>query len=395
MHRVPLRLALAATTFLTLSSSAFALDGEAFLAQINKNYEASGVTVTAKEVSVDGADITMTGVSYKPPGVEAKPINVGDVNFSGVEEDDDSNYTVEEVTIAKIDIVDDKTTVTASDLSLKGLFIAADPQEKSLDSLAPIENAHSGPISVKQDGKEVFSMESMDANATVREDESGIDYDWAAKNTKIELGETPDPKTREAIKKLGLQTIEGTISLKSSWEVEKGSTKIESLLLDFRDVGKLNISLGVSGLTLDLMKHIEAVRKDLKDPAKKDGASLQMMGMMQQLTLDAAQIRFEDASITKRALDYIGSQRGVTGEQLAQALKAMAPLTMGQLNLPDLQGTVTAVGNFLDDPKSLTVDAAPAAPVAFPVIMGAAMSAAMGASNTLPTVLGVKVSAND
>jgi hypothetical protein len=392
MQRVPFRLALAATTFLTLTGSAFALDGDAFLAQINKNYEASGVTVTAEEVSVDGSDISMTGVTYKVPGAEAKPIKIGDVDFTGVEEDENQNYTVEEITFPDINMTEDKATVTASDLSLKGVFIPAKPEEKTLDSLAPFENAHSGAITVTQDGKTVFSLESMDANASVREDESGIDYDWAANGLKMDLSTAPDPKTKEAVEKLGLQTVEGTVSLKSSWEADKGTTKLDAFTLDFKDVGKLDIALAVSGLTLDLVKQIETVSHQLNDPATKDGAGLQMMGLMQQLTFDNARIRFDDASITKRALSYAGEQQGVSGEQLAQSLKAMVPLMVGQLNIPELQNAVTTAATaFLDDPKSFTISAAPAAPVAFPVIMGAAM----GAPNTLPTVLGVKVTAND
>ena len=69
------------------------------------------------------------------------------------------------------------------------------------------------------------------------------------------------------------------------------------------------------------------------------------------------------------------------------------PLTMmAQLNMPELQNQISAALNtYLDGPKSLTVRAAPEKPVPVPMIVGAAM----GAPNTIPTVLGVKVSAND
>lgn len=65
---------------------------------------------------------------------------------------------------------------------------------------------------------------------------------------------------------------------------------------------------------------------------------------------------------------------------------------MAQLNLPELQSQVSsAVNAFLDNPKSLTISAEPEKPVPFPTIMGAAL----GAPNTVPSVLGVKVTAND
>jgi hypothetical protein len=50
-----------------------------------------------------------------------------------------------------------------------------------------------------------------------------------------------------------------------------------------------------------------------------------------------------------------------------------------------------AVNTYLDKPGSFTVTAQPQNPVPFPMILGAGM----GAPNTLPKVLGVKVTAND
>jgi hypothetical protein len=116
-----------------------------------------------------------------------------------------------------------------------------------------------------------------------------------------------------------------------------------------------------------------------------------MMGLLQQLTFNSASIRFDDASITKRVLDYVGAQQGVTGDQLAQSLKGMVPILVAQMKMPDLQNQIsTAVSAFLDNPKNLEIKAAPASPVAVPMIMGAAM----GAPQTLPQVLGVNVTAN-
>ena len=43
------------------------------------------------------------------------------------------------------------------------------------------------------------------------------------------------------------------------------------------------------------------------------------------------------------------------------------------------------------NPKALTIAAAPANPIAFPMIMGAAM----GAPETIPGLIGLKVTAND
>ena len=71
---------------------------------------------------------------------------------------------------------------------------------------------------------------------------------------------------------------------------------------------------------------------------------------------------------------------------------AMVPIMLGQANLGAFANEVSAaVNTYIDDPNSLTISATPEKPVPFPMIMGAAM----GAPDTLPKVLGAKVTAND
>jgi hypothetical protein len=116
------------------------------------------------------------------------------------------------------------------------------------------------------------------------------------------------------------------------------------------------------------------------------------MGLAQQLIYNGASIRFDDAGITAKALDFAGKQQGVDGKQMAQSLKGMMPMMLGAMNMPDLQKQIeAAVGTYLDDPKSLTVSANPAQPLPAPQIMGAAM----GDPANLVKTLNVQVTAND
>ena len=69
----------------------------------------------------------------------------------------------------------------------------------------------------------------------------------------------------------------------------------------------------------------------------------------------------------------------------------MAPIMLAQLNIPELQNAVsTAVNAYLDNPKSMLVSAAPPKPVPISVIV----DAAMGAPETIPQVIGLKIEAN-
>ncbi len=388
------RLMLSGVAFLTLAGSAFALDGQDLLKKINAAYTLQGGTLAAEGVDVDGTTVTLKNASFKPNSGEAMPI--GEITLTGVEEDEDGGYYIEEAAFPDINTTNDGATLTATELSLGGISIPADPKGEGLDSMLLYESAHTGPIKVVKDGAEVFSLGGSDVNLTLREDESGFDFDGAFKSLKADLTKASDPQSKEAIEKLALQHINGDITMKGAWDLAPGTIDVSEFAFDFTNVGKLNLAFKISGYTMPFVKSLQEAAKQAEANANKEEAQqalgLSMLGLLQQLSFEGAQIRFDDASITKRALDYAGSQQNMSGKQMADSLKAMTPIMLAQLNIPELQNAISAaVNTFLDDPKSLTVSAAPAKPVPFPMIMGAAM----GAPNTLPQVLGVKVSAND
>lgn len=388
------RLMLSGAAIFSLAGSAFALDGTDLLKKINAAYAAQGGTIAAEAVDIDGTTVTLKNVTVKPTGGESLPI--GEITLSGVEEDEDGGYYIEEAAFPDINKTGDGVTVTAQELTLGGISVPATAGGDTLDTMMLYETAHTGPVKVVKDGAEVFSLLETNMNLTQREDESGFDFDGAFKSMKADLTKTEDAQSKDAIEKLALQHVQGDITMKGAWELAPGTIDISEFAFDFTNIGKLNLGFKISGYTMAFMKSMQDAMKEAEAGANKDQSQqalgLAMLGLMQQLSFEAAQVRFEDASITKRALDYAGSQQNMSGKQMADSLKAMTPIMLAQLNIPELQNAVSAaVNTFLDDPKSLTVKAAPEKPVPFPTIVGAAM----GAPNTLPQVLGVKVSAND
>jgi hypothetical protein len=388
------RLMLSGAAFFSLAGSAFALDGTDLLKKLNAAYAAQGGTIAAENIDIDGTTVTLKNVTVKPTGGESLPI--GEVTLSGVEEDEDGGYYIEEAAFPDINKTQDGVTVTAEGLTLGGISVPATAGGDTLDTMMLYETAHTGPLKVVKDGAEVFSVLESDMNLTLREDESGFDFDGAFKSMKADLSKAEDAQSKDAIEKLALQHVQGDITMKGAWELAPGTIDISEFAFDFTNIGKLNLGFKISGYTMAFMKSMQDAMKESEAGANKEQSQqalgLAMLGLMQQLSFEGAKVRFEDASITKRALDYAGSQQNMSGKQMADSLKAMTPIMLAQLNIPELQNAVSAaVNTFLDDPKSLTVSAAPEKPVPFPTIVGAAM----GAPNTLPQVLGVKVTAND
>ncbi|MDO9416022.1 hypothetical protein [Pararhizobium sp.] len=396
IHTRTLRLMMAGAAFLSLTGSAFALDGAAVVAKLNAAYAYSGASLTYDKVEVDGTTVKLTGTTIKAGPDANQSAKIGNVTLEGVEEDAEGGYYIETVSFPDINSVQPEASVTAKDLKIGGLSIPADASGKTIDDIVLYETASSGPITVTAKGKEVMSLTGVTANLTRQEGDAGFDFDANASGLKVNLTDVEDPKAKDTIQKLGLTELSGDINMKGSWELTSGKVNLEDYSFDFANIGKLALSLDISGYTMDFMKAIQEATKAAQANPDKEKANqamgLAMMGLMQQLTFNGAQIRFEDASITARLLEYFAKEQGMTGEQLGQSIKGMAPIMIAQLNLPELQNQISAaINTYIDDPKSLTITAEPGNPVPFPMIMGAAMGAPM----TIPQVLGVKVSAND
>ena len=389
------RTLLAGAALASLASPAFALDGADLLAKLNATYATSGVTISSSNVTVDGSTVTMESAELKATGSEA-PVKLGTITMDGVEEDGDGGYTVETVSFQDINVTEADSTVSAKDLAISGVIIPGEVVSGTLESLLMYESATAGPVSVTSKGKEVFSMSGMEANIKRMDADAGLEFDATFSDLKADLTSVEDPKAKDTLAKLNMQTLEGKVTMSGSWELASGKLAVDEYAFDFKDVGRLNLALEFSGYTLDFLKGMqEAVKAAETNPNKEEANAamgMSMMGLVQQLTFNSASISFEDASITKKLLDYAGSEQGVSGDQMAQSLKGLIPIMLAQLNMPELQNQIAEAANaYLDDPKSITISAEPKEPVPFPMIMGAAM----GAPQTIPQVLGVTVTAND
>ncbi|MCI9865919.1 hypothetical protein RHIZ_08200 [Rhizobium skierniewicense] len=385
----------ASAAAVAFASPAFALDGADVLKKINAAYHVQGAEIGAKSVTVDGSTVKLSSVTFATTATKEQVIPVGDVTLEGVEEDN-GGYTIDKMSFDNVKYAHENVAVDVSDIYVSGVVVPADPTTGTVDSMMLYDEAHSGPVSVKVDGTETFSLAETTTTMTKSEDDSTISFDLNATGFKADLSKIQDPKSKEAIDKLKVQTLSGEMTMSGSWELTPGTLTIDEYAVDLKDVGRLNMAFSFSGYTLNFIKTMQdAVKAQAENPNKEQAdqaAGLAMLGLMQQLSFNSAEISFDDASITKRAIDYAAGEQGMSGEQLSQTIKGMVPIMMAQLNVPELQNAVSAAVNaYIDDPKNFTISAAPEKPVPFPMIMGAAM----GAPNTIPKVLGVTVTANE
>lgn len=391
------RILLASAALCAFTGPALALDGQDLLKKINASFASGGTTITADNIEVSGTDVLLKGVKFGVEGQAAeKPLALEQLTLQGVSEEDDGAYYIERVDFPEVNVSEEKSSFKVQDLYLSGVYVPGDVNAKGIDSLMFYEEAHSGPVDVTVDGKSVFSMAEAVGTMGLSEDETTITFEGTVSGVKADLSTVEDPQAKAQIEALGLTTLNGNMNMSGSWEVESGTIDIEDYSIDFANVGKLSLAFSMSGYTLDLVKQMQEQARMMQAQPQNEqaqqAAGLAMLGLVQQLSLVNAQIRFEDAGITKRGLDYAGKSQGADGAQMAQMVKGMLPILLAQAKLGAIQNEISAaVNTYIDNPKALTIAAAPANPVAFPMIMGAAM----GAPETIPGLIGLKVTAND
>jgi hypothetical protein len=390
-----IRLLAAGTTLIALGTPALALDGNDLVKKLNGAlYMQQGAGIVPGSVEVNGSNVTLRNSRFEA-GTGQGSLPLGTIEMEGVEEDA-GGYTIETVTFENVDVRQEKTEISASDIVMSGVTVPASTTGNSLDSVLLYDEATTGPMEIKLDGKSVASIGSSKLTTDVSDDDKKISFDLQVADIKADLGTIDDPATKQTISDLGVTSLDGKVSMTGSWDLEPGTLAIEEYAFDFANIGKLDMAFSLSGYTLDFVRSAnETARAMEANPNKQEAeqaANLAMLGLMQRLTFNSAMISFADDGITEKALDVVGKQQGTSGDQLAQMIKAMTPIVLAQYNVPELQNALSqAVNTYLDNPGSLTITAQPQSPGPFPMILGAGM----GAPNTLPQVLGVTVKAND
>jgi hypothetical protein len=339
VHHSPKRLFSASLLAAGLSLPALpalALDADDFATKLAALSSQGGNRLSFSAVEPDGSTVVLRSVRIEVPG--QAPIAAGDITFKGVEEEDDGSYFVSEALFEDVEINEGPTTVTVEGIEMSGLSVPGNGETGSLAGMLFYERFSTGEISVETDDVRVFSMAGVDMQVERQDDGSKVDMRMNGSDLKIDLSTIDDPKARDAIQQLGYETLTGDIKLDAAWDATAGTINMQEYSLSLDEVGRLSMSMEISGYTLEFIKAMQQAQASAAanpDPqAAQQALGFAMLGMLQQLSFNSASVRFEDASVTERALAFAGKQQGVSGDQMRMALKGMLPLMLGRIRPP-------------------------------------------------------------
>jgi hypothetical protein len=187
---------------------------------------------------------------------------------------------------------------------------------------------------------------------------------------------SPDFFSASAVKPetLGYDNIAFDMRWDGSRDVEAGTMTLRDLSVTMQDGGEISVAAMVGNLPDPRI---------LNDPDATAAAS--------KTKIHNLSIRYEDNSLAGRVLDYLAGQQGISREEYAQQMSAALPFLLAMINNPALQGEIaTAIGAFLNDPKSLAISIAPAQPLS-----GEEIIDLVGSNpQTLPDRLNASITAN-
>jgi hypothetical protein len=358
-----------------------------------------GIELGWSNVSGDASSMVIEGLTVKAAG-ETEAFPLGHVTLTGITEEN-GGYRVETASTAPISSTAEGVTVELSEMVLKGLRIPAAGSDDPLAALSFYDSFNMASAAVKMDGKTLFSLTDASAELTPPADGKPMVFTGGIASFSGDLSGIADPQTRAVVEAFGFQTISGSYRTEGSWDLADGRLNITRNDIAVDNAGTLAFKVDVGGYTLDVIKQMQEIQKKLA--AQPDGetdsaAEMEMLGLLQQLSLNGATIRFDDASLTDKILDFVAQQQGQSRADVVNLAKAALPYLLMQMQMADLAAAVApAISTYLDDPRSIEIKAAPPAPVPFTLLGGAAMANPDdpgAAANALWSMLGVTVTAN-
>jgi hypothetical protein len=386
---------LAVSTMLVVVSglSARAQDATAVADRFKAIMELQGFEMSWAAISGEAPSFSLDGVRIKPLG-QPDALEIGKVSFEGVEEDG-SAFTVESISTQPFSKSQDGVTVEISPFQFTGVTLPADGTADPIANLMFYSGAELASVVVRMGDRTVFSMDNLTAEVTPPEDGKPMAFTGSVEKFTADLSGIEDPQARSAIEAMGYQTINGYMELAGTWQPSDGRMGFSQYDISVEDAGTFGMTFDLGGYTPDFIKAMQEMQKKMAEqPADADNSAqgLAMLGLMQQLTFHSASLRWDDDSLTGKAIDYIAKMQNMKPDDIRNQAKAIVPFLTAQLNNPELSSQITAaVTKFLDDPKSLEVAAEPAAPVPFAQIAAAGMSNPLELTKTLA----VTVSANE
>ncbi|WP_137113822.1 MULTISPECIES: DUF945 family protein [Mesorhizobium] len=389
-------LASAAFMFVTAFSTAstYAQDATAVAQRLKDVLAYQGVDLAWTTATGSGSQVVLDGVTYGASG-RAEKLPVGKVTLDGVVENN-GGYNIATMTFAPISLNDSGMSFDVTPATLSGVKVPPPGGTDYLSNMLFYESGKIDRAEVKQGDKQIAMVEGIHFNMTPPVG-APMNFTGGADKFSVDLTTMPDPKAKATAQALGYDQISGNMQINGTWNPQDGRLQLSKYDIAVDNAGKLGMTFDLGGYTPEFLTTMQQLTKKMSENPQADDnqqETAQIVNLAQALVLNGASIRFDDASITNKVLNFVAQQQGTDPAQLREQTKTIVPFLLASSPIKDemlKKNIAEAVVKYLDDPKNLTIRANPATPQPFAIL------GALGQTDpaSLPTALGMTVTANE
>lgn len=370
---------------------------QAFLGNLERQTAAKPSYEALKD---DGnGQVTITNLTLSKPEQGEDPavtLKIGEAGFSGISEEGPAHYLIGKANFANSSISfkgqGADLTISIPTVDVEGWHVRATgttptSEQELLASTTYAKQMSAGPVTVTAGGQS-FSIDSLKTNWAGDPDTGSGTYTMKVDNIALPAALVAQLDPGGMLKQLGYGEL--NLDLATEGDLTRNGDKLGyafNVGLTGRNMATLQ--MGASLDDVPLAAYVDVLQ------AQTEGQELNLDTLIPQLdnaVLKGATIRFEDASIFKKALPLIAAMQGMDEKTLIASIPPTVQLQLVQLqNEAFTKQAVDAVTAFLNDPKSISFSLKPPAPLTFSAI--STLDPAKPAEAV--TKLGLTVTAND
>ncbi len=355
---------------------AYAADADAIAKALVAAFGANGkAEASYADASANGDDVTIN--EFKVTG-EGNTLTVPAIVITGAATRDKGGFTAQSMTADGGTLTTDTSTIKWESAAVENPMIpSAEEIKAKAHNMSPLSKVTVAKIDISGGSMAApVDIDQFDAEVAVEADGTPNKFNTSIDGIKIPEALFNDPQQTAILSALGYTNgFVVSIAMDGGYEHSTDTMTLRSFTIDTADVGKLAIDGKVSGVALSKLADATAA-KEIETKGK----------------LESFHVRFDNSGIVEKVLDMQAQQAGMKRADIVTQFTGALPLLLNFIGNEAFQGKIAAaVTTFLNDPKSITVTAAPSAPVGFDAIF-----AAVGdAPQTVPDLVGADISANN
>ncbi len=259
-----------------------------------------------------------------------------------------------------------ETTATVASFTAHGLYL---PDQADVNAPLFLYNDPQfalDDLRITVDGEAVISVAEFDGAFRVSEDETRVAGGGSMGGLEIDTAAIEDGRLRRQLADLGYERLSLDAELAGSWDLQAGRIELDRYELAMTDAGALTLTFALTGYGRDKIDRLRTINARIAAlPAdERVAATDEANAELADIALERFSLSWRDESLANRILDLQTRASGLSREQLVAIARQLIGSSHSKLLSADLsKAMAAAVGEFLTDPKSITVSGIPDEPV--------------------------------